>query len=73
MIGVFLGSMAKLEGTDAQKRIEKTWWPALKANWMVWPAVQTINFAVVPLQFRLLFANVVAIGWNCYLSWINSQ
>ncbi|KAH7256426.1 protein SYM1 [Fusarium tricinctum] len=73
MIGVFLGSMATMEGKSAQERIEKTWWSALKANWLLWPAVQFINFSFIPLQHRLFFANIIAIGWNSYLSWVNAQ
>ncbi|EGU89103.1 protein SYM1 [Fusarium oxysporum f. sp. raphani 54005] len=73
MIGVFLSSMATMEGKSAQERIDKAWWPALKANWMLWPAVQVINFSLIPLQYRLFFANIIAIGWNSYLSWVNSQ
>ncbi|KAH7321311.1 putative integral membrane protein, Mpv17/PMP22 family [Stachybotrys elegans] len=73
MIGVFLGSMAKMEGVSAQERLEKTWWSALKTNWMIWPLVQIVNFSYVPLQHRVLFANIVSIGWNSYLSFVNSQ
>lgn len=73
MIGVFLSSMAVMEGNSAQKKLETTWWPALKTNWLVWPAVQTVNFTFLPLQYRVLFANVVSIGWNSYLSWVNGQ
>ncbi|KAK5992721.1 Protein SYM1 [Cladobotryum mycophilum] len=72
-IGAFLSSMAVMEGTSAQERLQTTWWPALQTNWMVWPFVQCINFTFVPLQYRLLFANVISIGWNSYLSWVNSQ
>ncbi|PHH67067.1 hypothetical protein CDD81_4462 [Ophiocordyceps australis] len=73
MISVFLSSMATMEGASAKERLNKAWWPALKANWMLWPFVQVINFGFLPLQHRVLFANIVSIGWNCYLSWINSQ
>lgn len=73
MIGVFLGSMATMEGKSPKERLDTTWWPALKANWMLWPFVQFVNFTFLPLQYRLLFANVISIGWNSYLSWVNSQ
>lgn len=73
MIGVFLSSMATMEGHSAKQKLETTWWPALKANWMIWPAVQFINFTFLPLQYRLFFANVISIGWNSYLSWVNNQ
>jgi protein Mpv17 len=34
----------------------------------VWIPVQAINMAFVPPQQRLLFVNVVNLGWNTYLS-----
>ncbi|KAG9980650.1 hypothetical protein KCU78_g21604, partial [Aureobasidium melanogenum] len=41
-------------------------------NWMLWPFVQAVNFKFVPLQHRVLVVNVVSLGWNCYLSYLNS-
>ncbi|KAK3080288.1 Protein required for ethanol metabolism, partial [Coniosporium uncinatum] len=70
---VFLSSMAMLEGTSPQKKLETSYFTALQKNWMVWPAVQAINFKFVPLEHRVLVVNVVSLGWNCYLSYLNSQ
>jgi protein Mpv17 len=28
--------------------------PTLKANFMVWPAVQILNFRVLPIQFQVV-------------------
>ncbi len=39
----------------------------LIANWAIWPMVQLVNFRFVPLNYRLLFVNTLAIGWNCRL------
>lgn len=69
----FLSSMAIMEGTDPREKLESTYWEALKKNWMVWPAVQAVNFKFVPLEHRVLVVNVVSLGWNCYLSYVNSQ
>lgn len=60
-------------GERVKERIGSTYVDAIKANLMVWPAVQLVNFSVVPLEHRVLVVNVVALGWNCYLSWLNSQ
>jgi protein Mpv17 len=38
------------------------------ANWKIWPAANALSFAVVPLQYRVLFSNMVALVWNIYLS-----
>ncbi|KAL2271032.1 hypothetical protein VTJ83DRAFT_403 [Remersonia thermophila] len=72
-IGVFLSSMAVLEGGSPRDKLRGTYRQALLSNWMVWPFVQVVNFALVPLQHRLLFVNVVSVGWNCWLSFLNSK
>jgi protein Mpv17 len=70
---VFLSSMAIMEGSSPKEKLDKTYWNALEKNWMIWPFVQTINFKLVPLHHRVLVVNVVSLGWNCYLSFLNSQ
>lgn len=70
---LFLNTMALMEGTSASEKLESTYWPALSRNWMVWPIVQFINFKYVPLELRVLLVNVVSLGWNCYLSYLNSS
>ncbi|KAK3329494.1 hypothetical protein B0H66DRAFT_27380 [Apodospora peruviana] len=71
-IGVFLSSMAVLEGSSPQQKLERSYGEALKTNYMIWPFVQLVNFKLVPLDHRVLFVNVISIGWNCYLSYLNS-
>jgi len=70
---VFLSSMAIMEGTSPKDKLEKSYSTALQKNWMVWPWVQAINFKLVPLHHRVLVVNVISLGWNCYLSYLNSQ
>ena len=70
---LFLNTMALLEGTSAKEKLETTYWPALSRNWMIWPVVQFVNFKYVPLELRVLVVNVVSLGWNCYLSYLNGQ
>ncbi|KKA30169.1 hypothetical protein TD95_001180 [Thielaviopsis punctulata] len=72
-IGVFLSSMAVLEGNDPKEKLANGYRGALTSNYYLWPAVQVVNFKFVPLQHRLLFTNVISIGWNGYLSFLNSQ
>lgn len=35
-------------------KLREMYLPTLKANFMVWPAVQMINFRLMPLQFQLV-------------------
>ncbi|TLD28655.1 hypothetical protein PspLS_03540 [Pyricularia sp. CBS 133598] len=71
-VGIFLSSMAILEGTSPQEKLKSTYFTALTSNYMLWPFVQLVNFKFVPLHHRVLFVNVISIGWNCYLSFLNS-
>ena len=71
-MALFLSSMAVMEGSDPEEKLKKNYINGIKANWMIWPAVQACNFKLVPLEHRVLVVNVVSLGWNCYLSYLNS-
>mmetsp|Transcript_24472 Transcript_24472/g.66785 ORF Transcript_24472/g.66785 Transcript_24472/m.66785 type:complete len:199 (+) Transcript_24472:2136-2732(+) len=43
-------------------------YPTVQLNgWKVWPLAALINYGFVPVQFRVLFANVVALFWSIFL------
>lgn len=46
---------------------------ALFVNWKVWTVAQTLNFGFVPMNYQVLFGNLVALWWNIYLSLISSS
>ncbi len=58
----FLSSMAIMEGTSPKEKLDSAYWTALQKNWMLWPAVQAVNFKLVPLEHRVLVVNVVSLG-----------
>ena len=41
--------------------------PALHANYTFWPLVQLMNFALLPLPYRVPFISFAGIFWNGYL------
>jgi len=55
------------------KKFADVYVPALKANYVVWPAVQMLNFRVMPLQFQIPFVSTVGIAWTAYLSLTNAS
>lgn len=60
-----------LQGMELQnviKRLKNDYWELLRANYCIWPLAQLINFSVVPLNYQVLFVQVIAIVWNTYLS-----
>ena len=59
-----------LEGRDLNHLAIKIMrdYPLVQMNgWKVWPLAALINYRFVPLQFRVLFVNVVALGWSTFL------
>ncbi|KAI9745835.1 MAG: hypothetical protein M1818_000516 [Claussenomyces sp. TS43310] len=42
-------------------------------SWKLWPAVTAFSFTFVEPQYRSLFAGLIAVGWQTYLSYLNQQ
>ncbi|KAL6705931.1 Protein required for ethanol metabolism [Coniothyrium glycines] len=71
-MGLFLSSMAYLEGASVKQRLRDAYLPGYQKNLLLWPWVQFANFKFVPMDLRVLVVNFVSLGWNCYLSFLNS-
>ncbi|KAI9545118.1 Peroxisomal membrane protein 2 [Dissostichus eleginoides] len=48
---------------DFESKMRGSYWTALKMNWKVWTPFQFVNINFVPVEFRVLFANMVALFW----------
>ncbi|XP_013914530.1 PREDICTED: peroxisomal membrane protein 2 [Thamnophis sirtalis] len=75
-LALFFLVMNFLEGKDMSefsKKIKSGYWTSLKMNWKVWTPVQVINFTYVPLQFQVLFGNLVAVLWFAYLASVKKR
>jgi len=68
---MFFGSMGLMEGKSTAATVgvikDKTW-STLLVNWQIWPIAQVINMYFVPVTLRVLFLNVVGLGYNTILS-----
>lgn len=47
--------------------------PTQILNLKVWPIFQYINFSLIPIKYRVLYDNTLAIFWNAYLSWVENN
>ncbi|KAF4551465.1 Mpv17/PMP22-like protein 3 [Elsinoe fawcettii] len=72
----FFGMQSILSGktwAETKRRIKDTVPTSWKMSWRVWPAVTAFSFTFIKEQYRSTFAGVIAIGWQTYLSWLNSR
>ncbi|KAJ2960885.1 hypothetical protein NQZ79_g3852 [Umbelopsis isabellina] len=66
-IALFFSAQGALEGKSAIEQLQGI------IQFLLWPAVQFFNFYVTPLNHRLMVTNIVALGWNTYLSTANQK
>ncbi|KAG0635091.1 putative integral membrane protein, Mpv17/PMP22 family [Tuber brumale] len=57
---------------DVRRKFGEVYFGALRSNYILWPAVQMVNFRLIPLRFQLPFASSWGILWGAYLSLANS-
>jgi protein Mpv17 len=70
----FFGMHTLLAGggwRDVRDRLVQTVPVSWVNSWKLWPAVTAFSFTFVPPHHRSVFAGVIAIGWQTYLSWLN--
>ena len=64
-IATFFTVMTIAEGGGRRAvshKLRDMYLPTLKANFMVWPLVQIINFRIMPIQFQLVSSSPVSAG-----------
>ncbi|TVY83681.1 Protein SYM1 [Lachnellula suecica] len=72
----FFGMQSLLCGDslpEIWERIKRTVPPSMVNSLKLWPAVTAFNFTFIDPHFRSIFAGVIAIGWQTYLSFLNRQ
>ncbi|KAI8362832.1 hypothetical protein BD560DRAFT_455524 [Blakeslea trispora] len=75
-IAAFFTGQGLFEGkslNEIKEKLASGYTTALIGNYKIWPAVQIFNFYFTPLNYRLMVTNVVALGWNAYLSTVNHR
>eukprot|EP00898_Chlorokybus_atmophyticus_P009006 jgi/Chlat1/9106/Chrsp97S08419 len=57
---------------DIPDKLQHAWWPTLQKGWKFWIPASAINFAVVPLESRVLYMSSCAVVWNTILSLVSN-
>ncbi|XP_024943935.1 protein Mpv17 isoform X2 [Cephus cinctus] len=71
-IVILLSTISALQGgnmEDIKSRLKNDYIDILKNNYKLWPVVQLVNFALVPLHYQVLVVQSVAVLWNTYISY----
>ena len=64
-------SLMEGRGFDyVQRKIESQFFRTMKVDLIMWPIVQTINFALVPAKFRVLYIGILNLLWNGFLCYV---
>lgn len=70
----FFGMQSFLAGDNLEQvweRIRVTVPVSFVNSMKLWPAVTAFSFAFIPMEYRSIFAGVIAVGWQTYLSFLN--
>lgn len=71
-IGTLLTVLGTIQGHPPREtvaKIKRDYSDIMIANYKLWPAVQLLNFYVVPLNYQVLLVQCIALSWNTYISW----
>lgn len=48
--------------------VQSKFWTLYKAEWVVWPPAQIINFYFLPTQYRVAYDNTISLGYDIFTS-----
>ncbi|CUS20313.1 LAQU0S01e03796g1_1 [Lachancea quebecensis] len=65
--------MEKGDAASFRTKIQRLYIGTLGCNYLLWPAVQFINFLAVPKHLQVPFSSSVGVLWNCFLSMRNAS
>lgn len=76
MLVTFFGSIALFEEKpldNFKEEVRNKFILLYRAEWLVWPPAQVINFYFLPTRFRVLYDNTISLGYDVYTSQVKNN
>ena len=72
-LAIFISALFAIEGNAAEvpAKLRQDWGTTVITNWKIWVPFQFLNFRFVPVSLQVGAANVIALVWNTYMSWVS--
>lgn len=70
---ITLGIMRQESLNQTMTEIREKFIRLYKAEWIVWPTAQIINFWILPLKYRVLYDNTISLGYDVYTSMVINE
>lgn len=68
-----LGVMRQEKWDQTLLEIKHKWIRLYKAEWIIWPPAQVINFYILPTKYRVLYDNTISLGYDIYTSYVVNE
>ena len=69
-VAFFFCASGVLEGKSSSEihhKLDDRLWQTISSAWILWIPFQFITFRFIPINFRLVTGQMVAVGWNCFM------
>lgn len=71
---VYFGTLGICEQSSLSYVKDELWEKGIQniylAEWFIWPPAQVFNFYCLPLRYRILFDNIVSLGFDIYSPYV---